>query len=58
MFYTIIEAINEMHDDLIENGIVLAKNPIVEKDTDGNIVITIDYLQDGEEWESVTTIEV
>ena len=58
MFYTIIEEISEMQEDLMENGIVLAKKPIVEKDANDNIVITIDYLQNGEEWESVTEIEV
>lgn len=58
MFYEIIEEIKEMQIDLMENGIVLARKPIVEKDADDNIVITIDYLQDGEEWESITTIEV
>lgn len=56
MFYTIVDTINEMQEDLMADGVVLAQKPSVERNTNGNVVVSITYLQDGEEWEYTTEI--
>ena len=57
MFYQIIDTMNEMQEELMSDGVKLAKKPSVERNTDGNVVISIDYLLNGEEWEFSTEIE-
>ena len=53
----IFETIGEMHRELFNDGVVFARKPLVYRNEDGDVVVSIDYLNNGEEWEFTTTIE-
>ena len=54
----VFETIDEMEEELANDGVVFARKPVVSRNSDGNVVISIDYLNNGEEWEFTTEIEV
>ena len=58
LFNTIAKTIDEMVEELIEDGVIFGKVEEVSKTEDGDIFIKIGYIHpNGEEWEFTNTIE-